>query len=222
MLTLEQRAEAVLVEAWRRLPPLKRQTSIGEVIFADLGAKHGSWSPDTHTLTLSTRLFTGETPAQLMLIDSDGNAPPLSHTYVSRALHTTIHELSHAIGTATGLDETSEWLRLSGWVLSDDDPPGTDRYWEDRPGWPQGPSPWRHRTGGVWFVRDYSRKTPAEDFADAVTHVALGWSRFFEVSDSGRAKLCYVRREVWGERGAVAIAAARERWQARLLAGVGV
>jgi hypothetical protein len=215
MLTLEQRAELVIAEAWRRLPPIKRQASIAEIVLEDLGAKHGSFNPDTGVLTLSTRLFEGDNAAQLMMIDCDGNAPPLREECVSRCLHTATHELFHAIGTTTRLDSTDEWLRLSGWIRRSDNPLGTDRYWESRVGWEQGPSEWRHRVG-CWWTRDYARRSPFEDFADCCTHIALGWSRFFEVSANGRAKLSYLRREVWGEKGTQAIAAARQRWQKRL------
>ena len=216
MLTLYQRAELVIAEAWRRLPPVKRQMAIAGIYLVDMGEKHGSYSPDDHILTLSVRLFEGDNPAQLRMIDVNGNDPPLCEPCASRALATTLHELAHAIGTATGLDNTSEWLRLSGWVLSDDDPPWTGRYWESRPGWfPHGPSPWRHRAG-CWFTRNYAEKSPAEDFADCCTHIALGWSRFFDASANGQAKLAYLRREVWQETGTHAIVAARHRWQEKL------
>ena len=218
MLTLEQRAELVVTDAWRRLPPIKRQASIAAIVLEDIGAKHGSFAPDG-ILTLSTRLFEGTNAAQIRMIDVNGNDPPLCEPCASRALGTTIHEMAHAIGMATGLDDTSEWLRLSGWCLSDDDPQGTARYWESRPGWfPHGPSSWRHRTG-VFFCRDYSRKSPSEDFGDAVAYIALGWEQYF-LGASGQAKLAYLRSEVWGENGARAIVAARQRWKKRLT-GVG-
>ncbi len=217
MLTVNQRAELVLSEAWRRLPPIKRQMAIAGIYVIDMGEKHGSYSPDDKILTLSDRLFAGENPGQIRLIDIDGNDPPVREPYVGRALATALHECAHAIGTATGLDKASEWLGLSVWVLSDDDPQGTCRYWESRPGWfPHGPSPWRHRDD-VFFTRVYAEKSPEEDFADAVAYVALGWARHFETSANGRAKLAYIRKHVWQETGPRAITAARQRWQRRLV-----
>lgn len=215
MLTLEQRAELVIAEAWRRLPPMKRQMAIEDIYLLDMGEKHGSYSPDDHILTLNTRLFSGDNPAQIEMIDVQGNDPPRCEPCVSRALATTLHEMAHAIGAVTGLDDTGEWMRLSGWVLSDDDPVGTARYWEYRAGWfPHGPSPWRHRTG-VWFTRSYAKKSPQEDFADAVAYIALGWDAFFAKA-SGEAKLAYLRRKVWYENGVGAIRAAKIRWEKKL------
>lgn len=219
MLTLDQRALAVLVAAWRLLPPMKNQALIAAVFLEDMGAKHGSYGIDDERMGLSTRLFQGENAAQLLMIDVHGNSPPQVAPFCSRALHTAIHELAHAIGAGTGLDATQEWLGLSSWVKDDDDPQGTGRYWENRPGWgPHGPSPWRYRLN-TWFPRFYSTKSPHECFADCVAHIALGWSDFFEAPQPQRAnaiaKLRYLRREVWGERGALALAAARSHWQQR-------
>lgn len=217
MLSLDDRVLAVLTEAWRLLPSLKIQAYLTSIGLERLGNQHGSYNPEDGTLILNVDLFTGETPAQIRLIDADGNDPPLSMPCVSRALHTTIHELTHAIGTATGLDESPEWLALSGWVEASDDPEGTSRYWESRPGWtPQGHSEWRHRLG-CWFTRDYARRSPFELFADACTHIALGWTTPFAASPNGLAKLRYLRREVWGEMGTVALTAARDRWHQRFV-----
>ena len=214
MLSLENRALAVLVSAWRLLPPMKHQALLSAVFLEDMGSHHGSYGIDDECLRLSTRLFQGENASQILLIDVHGNSPPQVEPFCSRALHTTLHELMHAIGAGTGLDATDEWLKLSGWVEDDDDPQGTGRYYENRPGWPQGPSSWRYRMGGTWFARSYSTKAPVEDFADTATHIVLGWQDVM-ASPNGLAKLRYLRREVWGERGRVTVAAARDRWQAR-------
>lgn len=213
MLSLDDRALAVFTEAWRLLPPLKRVIDLAGIGLEDLGAQHGSYNPDTHELLLSTRLLDG--PAHMLpLIDVNGNDPPQCLPACSRSLHTAIHEAVHALGDATGLDKTLEWLRLSGFVESEDTPQGTARYWERRPGWGNFASPWRYRVGS-WFPREYSTKNPAECFADCVTHVALGWQDFF-VTPNGLAKLAYIRRHVWEQRGPQTIAAARQRWQRRL------
>lgn len=221
MTTYEARAEAVLLEAWRRLPPLKRDAYITRIDLDDLGAKHGSYAPDTGVLTLSTRLFMGANAAQVMMIDVNGETPPLCEPCCSRALHTSIHECLHAIGTATGLDSSEPWLRLSGFELTAMESQGTQRYWESRPGWEPGPSPWRYRED-AYMPRAYSGKSPQECFADCGTHVALGWTAGFDASANGRAKLAYMRREVWGERGMQAVQAAQQRWQGRLTAGARV
>lgn len=215
MLSLDDRARVVFTEAWHLLPPLKEAIVIDDIVLENLHAKHGSYDPDTQTLTLSTRLFMGDVQ-EIPLIDVDGQDPPLTLPCVSRALHTTLHEIAHALGAATGLDSTPTWLRLSTWAEASDDPQGTARYWECRPGWPYGPSSWRHRTG-CWFVREYSRKSPHEDFADGVTHVALGWTDAFGTSANGSAKLAYMRQHVWQETGVSAMTAACRRWQKRLM-----
>ena len=214
MISLEDRALAVLVAAWRLLPPMKHEALLSAVFLEDMGARHGSYGMDDECLGLSTRLFQGENASQLLMIDVQGHSPPQVEPFCSRALHTTLHELAHAIGAGTGLDETQEWLHLGGWVKDDEDPEGTGRYWERRPGWgPHGPSPWRYRLN-TWFPRLYSTKSPHECFSDCITHIALGWQDVM-VSPNGLAKLRYLRREVWGERGRLTVAAARDRWQAR-------
>ena len=139
MVSLEDRAVAVFAEAWRLLPPLKHVIDLESIGLEDLGSKHGSYTLETHTLLLSTRLLDG--PAHSVpMIDVNGNDPPQRTPCVSRALGTCIHELAHALGAATGLDSTPAWLALSGWVEADDNPQGTARYHEGRPGWEQGPS----------------------------------------------------------------------------------
>lgn len=218
MVPLATRVQTVLTEAWRRLPPKKRLMAIERIGLEDLGAHHGSFAPDTGMLTLSTRLFTGATPQEIPLIDIAGDEPPRREPYTSRALHTTLHEMLHAIGCATGLDTCAPWLALSSWVEAADDPPGTERYCETRPGWEPGPSPWRHRSN-CWFTRAYASRDPYEDFADAATYIALGWTAPFATHPNGRAKLAFLQREVWDETGVLAVQAARVRWQARLAAG---
>ena len=217
-LTMDDRAELVLDAAWALLPPLKREILLEGIVIDDLGAVHGTYASETKVLTLSERLFWGENDAQILCIDIHGECPPQSYPLCSRALHTTIHELFHALGDVTGLDGTREWLRLSGWAQRDDDPVGTWRYYETRPGWHQERSEWRYRTESTWFAREYSTKSPYEDFADMATHVALGWQDFIDTS--GQQKLAYLRKFVWEERGASRILAVRERWKRRLQ-GVG-
>ena len=216
MLALEDRVLAVLTDVWRQLPPIKHQSRIQAVGLEDLGAKHGGWDPETQVLTLSTRLFWGDTPAQLPMLDVNGDSPPLTVPCVSRAWHTTAHELFHAIGTATGLDSTAEWFRLSGWLETPEDLQSTGRYYERRPGWEPGFSSWRYRRG-AWFVRPYSTKTPHEDFADTATHVLLGWTDMHG-TPNGLAKLRYLRKHVWQETGTASLIAAASMWRGRFQA----
>ena len=187
--TMQERALVVLTEAWRLLPDLKHDLQLTGIELDDLDTKHGSWSPESHVLRFSTRLFTGEDDAQLMMMDVNGWTPPMQTPYTSRALHTAIHEFGHALGTLTGADASKEWLAISGWVESDTDPQGTQRYHENRPGWGGYISEWRH-TSGAWWCRDYSRRSPYEDFADCVAHTALGWFDFC-THPMGIAKLQY-------------------------------
>lgn len=216
MLTIPDRMQAVFAEAWALLPSIKHEAVLADVRLEDLGAVHGTYNTQTHILTLNARLFYGDNPAQVMMLDVDGNCPPKREPFTSRALHTCVHELAHAIGYATGLDDSRAWLALSGWSEdAETDPIGTARYTELRPGWPYGTSEWRYRTGGTWFCRTYSTKSPYEDFADSVAHVALGWGDF--TGATGLRKLAYVRRHVWRETGARAMQAARQRWQRRLV-----
>jgi hypothetical protein len=128
----------------------------------------------------------------MVYIDCDGESPPLREPYALRALHTALHECAHAIGATFGFDTAPEWLSLSGFVEAPDDPDATRRYWERRPGWEADASSWRYAVG-AWFPREYSSKSPQEDFADCVAHMCLGWDNIIE-HENGRAKLRYVRR----------------------------
>ena len=215
MLSLYDRAALVIDEAWRLLPPIKATAVISGIALEDLGQHNGSYNPDTHLITLNERLFWGQDPSHLIMIDVQGNCPPQTWPVCSRALHTTIHEIAHAIGDATGLDTTPEWLALSGWEQAETLPAGTAHYVERRPGWPWEVADWRYRLGGVWFARPYSTKSPQEDFGDCVAHACLGWFDF-AMHPNGQAKLAYLRRYVWDEHGPRALAATRSRWTARL------
>jgi len=200
MLTLEQRVLAVCCRAWQLLPPIKHEMILAGIRLEDLGAQHGSFDPDTCLITLSTRLFMGNTPEQLMTIDCDGNCPAQREPFTIRGLHTAIHELAHAIGYATGADAQQEWLDLSGWEATDDDLQDTGRYRERRPGWGTYDSAWRYDNNS-WFIREYSSASPYEDLADCATHIALGWIEPFLATASGRQKLQYLRLVLWQESG---------------------
>jgi len=212
MLSETQLLDILLDDVWQALPPIKRAAAIASIGLADLGAVHGTWNPDTHVLTLNPVLFVHAPLAALPLIDAHGNAPAQTEPWVSRAYHTLTHECLHAIGTATGLDQHPEYLALAGWVEASDDPPGTGRYWERRPGWEQGPSAWRYRQG-TWFVRDYATKSPYEAFADACTHLTLGWDAFF-TGTNGQAQRAWLRRHVFEETGGRGLQARVQRWGA--------
>lgn len=220
MIALENRALAVFVHAWNLLPSLKYRAFLTSVGIKDLGARHGSYTPDDGHLVINTRLFGTDTPQSIPLFDINSQDPPHDFPCVSRALATTLHELFHAIGTGTGLDQTPEWLALSQFVQAWDDPPGTARYCEQRPGWPMGFSAWRYAVDSTFFTREYSAKSPAEDFADCCTHLALGWHALFLAPEpchaNALAKRAYLRREVWGEKGIKAVHAAAQRWHARM------
>lgn len=212
ILSREERAIAVFAHAWSLLPSIKERAILVDVSLEQLGSKHGSYGLDDGHLAVNERLFVGNAPNEIIQIDTQGDSPPRALPCVSRALHTCIHELFHAIGAGTWLDQSEEWLALSGWSEGTDNPPGTKRYFEDRPGWPMGFSEWRHREG-IWFVRPYSARSPYEDFADTCTHITLGWSRFFP--PAAAAKLAYLKRHVWQETGLAIVTASRHRWQAR-------
>lgn len=182
-------AKPVIAEAWHLLPATKTEAVISKIRIADLGLVHGTYHPDTGILDLNPSIFD---PAER--IDDQGREHPRRHPYTTRAIHTTLHEFAHAIGEATGLDRTPEWFALSGWVRDKEDRSGYSRYFERRPGWQFGASPWRFRHG-TFFCREYSSKSPLEDFADCVTHRALGWIHPFGAR--GHDKLDYVDRHVW-------------------------
>ena len=195
---ITSRARAVLITAWKALPPAKINALIEQIVLQDLGQVNGVYNRSERILTLNTRLFEVAGRGNIRYIDSFGNEPAKVSQFVSRALHTTIHEIAHAIGEGTDLDRNADWLSLSGWELSARDEIGYDRYIENRPGWPGGPSPWRHMRD-IWFPRYYSSKSPFEDFADCVTWRALHWSLRFHGSASGMRKLTYMASQVWDD-----------------------
>ena len=219
MLSLDSRVLTVVSYAWRLLPPIKKKAVLSGIGIEDLGARHGSYTPDDGRLSINAHLFGTSTPDSIQLFDITSHDPPQRFPCVSRALATTLHEFFHAIGAGTGLDQTSEWVSLSGFVQAWDDPQGTGRYCERRPGWPLGFSAWRYTIAGTFFTREYGSKSPAEDFADCCTHMALQWHDVFLAPERLRvnalAKLAYLRREVWGEKGLHALHAAARRWHAR-------
>ena len=182
-------ARPVIAEAWHLLPAAKTEAVISKIRLVDLGLIHGKYHPDTGILDLNPSIFD---PAER--IDDKGMEHPRRQPFTTRAIHTVLHELSHAIGEGTGLDRTSEWFALSGWERSVEDRSGYTRYMEIRPGWDDGPSAWRHRHE-AFFPREYSRKSPFEQFSDVCTYRALGWIHVFQ--SSGRALLDYVDRHVW-------------------------
>ena len=61
MLSLTDRALAVCLAAWDLLPSLKRDAWLRAVGLERLGAKHGSYDPDTGVIVLNQALFQGET-----------------------------------------------------------------------------------------------------------------------------------------------------------------
>lgn len=210
MLSLDDRAALVLAEAWRLLPPLKHHAPLVAIELADLGAGNGSYTPATGVIRLHPRLFMGATPAMLPCIDYLGNDPPYVYPLCSRGLHTAIHELGHAVGAGTDLDRHPDWFRLGGWVEMPDDPPGTGRYWERRPGWPAGPSSWRYARG-TWFGRDYASQSPFEYFADVVAVLCLDWGSLY--GPLAQPALTWVRRHVFGETSTRVIEGATSRWR---------
>lgn len=214
MITLQQRAGAVIQAAWNMLPASRARAAIREIKLDDLDTTNGVYEPGTGNLTLNVRLFFGSNQSHFPLIDHMGESPPMSDPFVSRALHTSIHEMAHAIGRGTGLDRSDEWMALCGWVEDYKEVPGFGRYVERRPGWEQGPAEWRYLLGS-WFPRDYSTKSPFEDFADCVTLRALRWEHRFRESDHGKMKLHFIQSNVWG--GPPVIGAMRARTAAAMM-----
>lgn len=214
MLSILDRATLVLAEAWRLLPPIKEEAHITDVVLRDLGAVHGLYTPSSGEIVLSARLFWGSTATDIDCIDIHGNDPPQVTPNIGRAVHTALHEAFHAILYAEGLDDSTEWLKLSGWVKAQDDPLGTQRYVETRPGWTQGPSEWRH-DASAYFVREYASRSPYEDAADFATWLALGWTA--GITDAnGLAKVRWLRRHLWEETGVHHLQASARRWQTKM------
>jgi len=147
---------------------------------ADLGAVHGVTDEATRVVTLNEALFDDQR--------TFGEHPTVTH--LERTL---IHEMAHAWDDAVGISDRPDWFLLSGWLRR----PGGDemleeglmRYVETRPGWDDGPSDWVHAEL-AWFVRPYSAASPAEDFADVVTVVLIGWDAF---AGGGEDKRDYVK-----------------------------
>ena len=217
MLTLEDRLGLVLEDVWAQLPALKAQVPALTVRFApELGAVHGQFRPESSVIMIHPKLCAGALPQLLPLIDIRGEDPPKVTPYISRMYHTLAHECFHALLYYAALDDDPAWLRLSGWAQAEDDPPGTERYTERRPGWTQGPSEWRY-TSGSYFIRPYSARSPYEDAADFATHELLGWTDAI-TDPNGRAKRTWLRREVFGERGLQALTATTQRWRGQLQA----
>ena len=220
MVSIDDRVLCVLCYGWKLLPPIKKTAVILGISIDDLGEKHGSFNPESCIITLNRRLFFGEKAEEIPGYDIQGNDPPQCEPWVSRALATWIHEAAHAIGYATGLDNTDEWIDICGFVHDPEtDPIGTSRYIETRVGWEYGASEWRFPTNG-WFPRPYSTKNPAECFADCVTHLALGWVPFGS-SVSAHQKLRYLRRTLFQETGTRYLAAVTQRYQRQLQARCG-
>lgn len=146
------------------------------VVIADLGAKHGEYDARSDVIRLNVGLFT-----------STGRVGQVDElTFV------TLHEFGHAMASRHGSNDDSSWHALSSWERApDDDRPGFARYVETRPGWPAGPSPWRH-CELAWFTRPYASKSPSEDLADCAAYAALGWREAFRFG--GEEKLMYVEK----------------------------
>ena len=220
MISLDDRLLTVCKSVWAILPPAKRKAHVTAIGISDLGARNGSYDPQEGTITLNYRLLGNDTPQSIPMIDCDSNMPPQRYPCISRLFHTLTHEYFHAIGTGMQIDLALEWLALSEWSQSLDTPQGTARYHERRPGWNgQGPSDWRYNTSGTFFVREYSSRSPFEDQADCCTHLALGWTDAFTHAPplsraNALAKLAYLRRYVWEEKGVQAVQASRARWYA--------
>jgi len=201
MLTLDARCRAVIICAYARLPKKHLYDAITSIEMADLGAHNGEFNSLSGRLRLNYRLFDGITSDDIPLIDDMGNFEPKTGRIVSRALHTTIHEMAHAIGEKTGLDQTPEWFKISGWANwpygeHPDMPPYFGRYFETRPGWDHTPSEWVFHKDS-WFTREYASKSPYEDFADCMAMKALGWELTFGMGH-GLRKLNYIENRVYG------------------------
>lgn len=200
MLTLEDKARAVIISAWSKLPRKHTSAAIAKISIADLGVHNGEYNCLSLGIRLNYRLFDCLTVDDVPMIDDYGNFNPRSSRMASRALHTVIHEMAHAIGEKTHLDRNPEWLSISGWYETNQPMPMQyGRYIETRPGWDQEASSWTFRKD-AWFFREYSSKSPYEDFADCVAIKALGWESRFGFKH-GLKKLHYIERLVFGQRG---------------------
>lgn len=149
------------------------------------GGVHGAWNEQTREIVLAPDVVSSQETF------GEKNEPQLS-----RVAHTIIHEFAHAWGTSNHMDDTPEWLGLSGWQFQTGPvPAGKARYVERRAGWPRESSPWVH-DARAWFLRPYSAKSPAEDFADCVLFLLAGWGQRFD--GGGEAKRAYVAQRLPG------------------------
>lgn len=198
MLTTSQKAKAVVIAAWAKMPRLVADC-IHHISIRDLGATNGGFVLGEKRIELNFRLFEEVEGGDIQLIDDYGNFIPQSGHIVSRALHTTLHEMSHAIGVYTGLHSDPEWISLSGWMVwpHQQTPPSHSRYVENRDGWEKGPSEWIHYSD-AWFARPYASKSPYEDFADSMALRALNWQHRFD-TPNGKKKLQFLESRIWGK-----------------------
>ncbi len=101
MLTIQQKAKAVVIAAWAYLPPIVSRC-IDSIVLADCGPANGGYVLSERRIELNWRLFEPLGDGDVPLIDDVGNFVPRTNRVVSRALQTTIQEMSHGIGVYTG------------------------------------------------------------------------------------------------------------------------
>jgi hypothetical protein len=198
MLSTIDKARAVVIAAWAYMPNVVSEC-IKSIALADTGAANGGYILSERRIELNWKLFESlGREGDIPLIDDMGNFNPRSSYVVSRALHTTIHEMSHGVGVYTGLHSDPAWISLSRWMRWPyaQMPASHNRYIETRDGWEKGPSEWIFRAD-TWFPREYSSKSPFEDFADCMALKALGWEHRFDTG-SGKRKLHFLEMRVFG------------------------
>ncbi len=156
------------------------------ITFSDIGACHGEYEPSTKKLTINPSIF-----------DYKSEYGSKDNKYPSY-IHTLLHEIGHAIDNfRISLDPS--WLSISDWKqlpIQDEIPKGYERYIEKRNGRSTGDknedhSDWIYKKD-TEFVREYSKKTPFEDFADSFSFAILKFDNKFK-GETGKKKLEFMQ-----------------------------
>ncbi len=182
----------ILLEVFKVFKTHFIKDNILNIRLQDLGAIHGQYTPEIKELVLNPNIFDYKTQ-----YGSGDNK-------VSSYIHTIIHEIGHAID-GFRLSLSKEWLDISDWKQHPIDnkvPDGYKRYIETRPGRTcdeegNKKSDWIYKEE-TEFVKEYSKKSPFEDFADCFSFVVLGFDNKFK-GESGKLKLNYIKNILDGK-----------------------
>jgi len=157
-----------------------------KITFLNLGAIHGEYDPYSKALIINPKIF----KYKKHYGTKDNKYP----SYI----HTIIHEIGHAIDNYK-LSLSPDWLAISDWKkhsIENQVPNEYLRYTEKRIGRTTDnlkldTSDWIYKKNSS-FAREYSKKSPMEDFADSFSFVILGFDDKFK-GDTGQLKLKYIK-----------------------------